>query len=428
MSTKAFAGIIPSFVPKKSQLSYLRQFRDESFSREPLQSLINAMKHTVPRAAIFDEKTFPLITSTYNWIAIKEAAGQIIEACDSEIPATKLTDMLVQTWTLLPGYLLRYQKFYQNIQGVKYPNLTFMHNILVTPSQFPNAEQIQRARKLEDGFFLSLDNGIITKNPSSSFYTFNRLMSKSQIRVRAAVDLLNQTIWNKIDLDGIVKEIRDNTGTRYYNLTTDSMVNTRTAKRMVNVNSQYRIVADASDTYLFNHVIGLLDHEKMLKSPKDTIEFSDGLVFEIHDPELESSSEEDSEDDLSPESPLRQEKKHSRRVSIPSKVRQLTWRQYIGSSMDGECWCCGDDITFENWHAGHVLAYTHGGKNTVHNLRPLCASCNLSMHDVHMADFIRDHEMKGRGAEEFCTTFPSTSTPSEDIFEITDHLSRLNIK
>lgn len=79
----------------------------------------------------------------------------------------------------------------------------------------------------------------------------------------------------------------------------------------------------------------------------------------------------------------------------------MTWRKYIGNAMDGECWCCADSISFEKWHAGHVIPASKGGPDTVANLRPLCQGCNLSMSNKHMADFIRTHDMNGKGAIEF---------------------------
>jgi hypothetical protein len=87
--------------------------------------------------------------------------------------------------------------------------------------------------------------------------------------------------------------------------------------------------------------------------------------------------------------------------NIPSKIRQMTWRKYIGNTMDGMCWSCGCDICNENWHCGHVLASSKGGPNTVENLRPLCQGCNLSMGNKHMAKYILEHNMKGKGSVEF---------------------------
>jgi hypothetical protein len=94
-----------------------------------------------------------------------------------------------------------------------------------------------------------------------------------------------------------------------------------------------------------------------------------------------------------------------KRKSIPAKIRQMTWRKYIGNSMDGICWSCGDNISFENWHAGHVVPVSNNGENTVSNLRPLCSSCNLSMRETPMYEFIHKYGMTGPGADEFAEKF-----------------------
>lgn len=397
--------MVPSFIPRQSRLAYLRRLRQEIFSQAPLAPLIRCMERTVSKTDLFDDITFPLVAPSYNWSVIQEIAGHILHTCDQ--PVSTQQELLVQAWEALPIYLSRYAQFYPNTS-----NLTWMHHLLVTPNRSPTWEQIHQASKLESGYFLSLDTGVILKNPEY-LHTFNRWVSFSPTRLRAAIDVMHHSFWKLFDLDGIVEEIQNNAGPRYYNLTTDAMTSSRT--RLPNVNHQYRVVAEADDTQLFQHVIALLDHAKLLRFIPAIIEaeevLSEETVEEISSEEVlsESSSEEEtaeevlsessSADDLSEELPPK--KAPSRKVSIPAKVRQLTWRKYIGSSMDGACWCCGDPIAFENWHAGHVLAAVKGGKNSVQNLRPLCASCNLSMHDTHMADFIRNHDMQGKGALEF---------------------------
>lgn len=81
------------------------------------------------------------------------------------------------------------------------------------------------------------------------------------------------------------------------------------------------------------------------------------------------------------------------RKSIPSKIRQMVWRKYIGNSLDGTCWCCHDGLSYESWHAGHIQPASLGGPDTVDNLRPLCPSCNLSMRNMPMYDFIHKYKM-----------------------------------
>jgi len=99
---------------------------------------------------------------------------------------------------------------------------------------------------------------------------------------------------------------------------------------------------------------------------------------------------------------VEEEKKIAKkRKAVPKKIRYMVWRQYVGDSLNGKCYCCDGDIIIENWHVGHVISVARGGGNIVENLRPLCASCNLSMGERHMGDFIREYNLKGMGSKEF---------------------------
>lgn len=73
----------------------------------------------------------------------------------------------------------------------------------------------------------------------------------------------------------------------------------------------------------------------------------------------------------------------------------MTWRNYIGDSLNGDCWCCGCTITYEQWYTVHIIPNYKGGSNTVENLRSVCTHCNLSMSDKDMVDFATEHRVKG---------------------------------
>ena len=76
------------------------------------------------------------------------------------------------------------------------------------------------------------------------------------------------------------------------------------------------------------------------------------------------------------------------RKAIPKKIRGEAWIKQFGDSTKGCCYCCkvGFGI-FDNWHAGHIIAHSNGGKDTADNLRPICGSCNQSMGTEHMDTF-----------------------------------------
>lgn len=76
------------------------------------------------------------------------------------------------------------------------------------------------------------------------------------------------------------------------------------------------------------------------------------------------------------------------RKSIPKKIRAQVWEIAFGSTTDGKCYCCNASMKcLETWHAGHIVASANGGTDTVDNLRPICASCNLSMGTENMDSF-----------------------------------------
>ena len=76
------------------------------------------------------------------------------------------------------------------------------------------------------------------------------------------------------------------------------------------------------------------------------------------------------------------------RPQIPMMIRGEVWKKYNGTSVYGSCYCCKRTLdVFDTWNAGHVIPYSHGGPNTVTNLRPICQSCNQSMGTENLYDF-----------------------------------------
>ena len=49
------------------------------------------------------------------------------------------------------------------------------------------------------------------------------------------------------------------------------------------------------------------------------------------------------------------------------------------------------EIKMNSFHCGHVIAEALGGPTTVDNLRPVCATCNLSMRTQNMEKFKGQH-------------------------------------
>jgi 5-methylcytosine-specific restriction endonuclease McrA len=84
--------------------------------------------------------------------------------------------------------------------------------------------------------------------------------------------------------------------------------------------------------------------------------------------------------------------KKRRRVNLPSAVRFAVWNTHIGKKCGaGPCYCCGGEIAQQEFECGHILAVANGGTNEISNLRVLCRTCNRSMGDQHMDEFIAKH-------------------------------------
>ena len=88
-----------------------------------------------------------------------------------------------------------------------------------------------------------------------------------------------------------------------------------------------------------------------------------------------------------PEPPPKPIKK--RKKAIPKTLRQAVWNTYIGDSIGKtKCPVCQcHDITQLNFHCGHVIPEAEGGPTQLDNLRPICASCNLSMGKKNLYKF-----------------------------------------
>lgn len=78
-----------------------------------------------------------------------------------------------------------------------------------------------------------------------------------------------------------------------------------------------------------------------------------------------------------------------RKQRIPQSLKRAVWAKWIGEEKGtSKCLCCATHVISQmQFHCGHVKAEAHGGMACVQNLRPICASCNLSMRTMHMREF-----------------------------------------
>ena len=75
---------------------------------------------------------------------------------------------------------------------------------------------------------------------------------------------------------------------------------------------------------------------------------------------------------------------------IPKKVRTDVWNTFIGPNIPiHKCLCClKTTICMTDFQVGHVVSEHDGGSLNIDNLRPICASCNISMGTINMKDYV----------------------------------------
>ena len=81
--------------------------------------------------------------------------------------------------------------------------------------------------------------------------------------------------------------------------------------------------------------------------------------------------------------PPKQKPKQSQieKATIPRALREQVWLTYAGEAYKHKClvpWC-QNVMTVFDFHVGHNIPESQGGKTELQNLRPICSRCNLSM-------------------------------------------------
>jgi hypothetical protein len=75
------------------------------------------------------------------------------------------------------------------------------------------------------------------------------------------------------------------------------------------------------------------------------------------------------------------------RKSIPNHIRKKLWEQTFLDEYHGTCEVCNCKINKDEFHCGHVKAVAKGGTDSLNNLRPVCAACNLGMGTENMNSY-----------------------------------------
>jgi hypothetical protein len=88
---------------------------------------------------------------------------------------------------------------------------------------------------------------------------------------------------------------------------------------------------------------------------------------------------------------IKQKLSKPKKIAIPKSIKTMVWNRYIGSNITEEkCICCQQEkINIRHFHCGHILAESNGGTLLIENLRPICGTCNTSMGNRNMREFIK---------------------------------------
>ena len=77
-----------------------------------------------------------------------------------------------------------------------------------------------------------------------------------------------------------------------------------------------------------------------------------------------------------------------RKQNIPKALREQTWLHTFDKVYEHKCYVswCDNLISVFDFHVGHNIPESKGGKLDISNLLPICSRCNLSMSDKYTID------------------------------------------
>ncbi len=75
------------------------------------------------------------------------------------------------------------------------------------------------------------------------------------------------------------------------------------------------------------------------------------------------------------------------RPKITIKLKQQVWKEYNGNDLNGKCFCCEDDLHYDEAEYGHNISVAKGGESILENLRPICRTCNKDMNIMRLDDY-----------------------------------------
>ncbi len=70
-----------------------------------------------------------------------------------------------------------------------------------------------------------------------------------------------------------------------------------------------------------------------------------------------------------------------KKENIPKSLKKEVWITNFGKVYEHKCYItwCSNMIDVFNFHTGHDIPESKGGKLEIKNLKPICSTCNTSM-------------------------------------------------
>ena len=70
-----------------------------------------------------------------------------------------------------------------------------------------------------------------------------------------------------------------------------------------------------------------------------------------------------------------------KKQTIPKALREQCWLDNFGRRYHHDCYIkwCRNRVTVFDFHVGHDIPESRGGRMCLENLKPICARCNASM-------------------------------------------------
>jgi 5-methylcytosine-specific restriction endonuclease McrA len=82
------------------------------------------------------------------------------------------------------------------------------------------------------------------------------------------------------------------------------------------------------------------------------------------------------------------------RAKIPKKLRGLVWNKTNGKQLDGHCFMCKSEISYDEFECGHVVSVFRGGQNALDNLYAICRTCNNEMGTENLLEYKKRYILK----------------------------------